>query len=77
MGNAPAMDSLLKIAGVESAETTPAGLIRVRHTEGASPAEAIVQAAVQNGWRLRHIAPDQTSLEEVFVQLTYQESASS
>lgn len=75
MGNAPAIDSLLKVEGVESAETTPAGFIRVRHTEGASPAEAIVQAAVQNGWRLHHIAPDQTSLEEVFVQLTYQEAA--
>ncbi|MEQ1767004.1 MAG: ABC transporter ATP-binding protein, partial [Methylotenera sp.] len=48
---------------------------RVRFAEGAAPAEAIVQAAVINQWGLYQIAPDQTSLEDVFVQLTYQEQA--
>ena len=33
------------------------------------PHEAIVQAAVKNKWGLYQIAPDQTSLEDVFVQL--------
>ena len=50
-------------------------MIRVRFAEDAAPAEAIVQAAVSNGWGLYQIAPDQTSLEDVFVQLTYQEQA--
>lgn len=35
----------------------------------------IVEAAVKNGWGLYQIAPDQTSLEDVFIQLTYQESS--
>jgi len=30
---------------------------------------------VQNSWGLYQIAPDQTSLEDVFVQLTYQDQA--
>jgi ABC-2 type transport system ATP-binding protein len=34
-----------------------------------------VKAAVKNGWGLYQIAPDQTSLEDVFIQLTYQNGA--
>lgn len=70
---APDTAELLKIDGVSEAEVLPSGLIRVRFEEGATPAEAIVQTAVQQGWGLHHIAPDQTSLEDVFMQLTYQE----
>ncbi len=72
---APKADDLLNIAGVVEAETLPSGMIRVRFEGDAAPAEAIVQAAVQQGWGLYQIAPDQTSLEDVFMQLTYQEQA--
>jgi ABC-2 type transport system ATP-binding protein len=34
-----------------------------------------VQAAVGNNWGLHQITPDQTTLEDVFVQLTYQDAA--
>jgi len=71
--HAPSTDELLKINGVSDAEVLSSGLIRVRFEDGATPAEAIVQTAVQQGWGLHHIAPDQTSLEDVFMQLTYQE----
>ena len=73
--NAPASEELLKVAGVESIEPLPNGLLRVQHAEGDSPAERLVQAAAANQWGLYQINPDQTSLEEVFVQLTYQEPA--
>lgn len=72
---APKADDLLNIAGVVEAETLPSGMIRVRFEGDTAPAEAIVQAAVQQGWGLYQIAPDQTSLEDVFMQLTYQEQA--
>ena len=72
---APKADDLLNIAGVVEAETLPSGMIRVRFEGDAAPAEAIVQTAVQQGWGLYQIAPDQTSLEDVFMQLTYQEQA--
>jgi ABC-2 type transport system ATP-binding protein len=65
---------LTAIAGVVEVEPAD-GLWRIRFSDGSQPHEAIVQAAVQNGWGLYHIAPDQTSLEDVFVQLTYHESA--
>ncbi len=71
--NPPTVDAMLKIAGVVEAESLPNNMMRVRFAEDAAPAEGIVQAAVSNGWGLYQIAPDQTSLEDVFVQLTYQE----
>lgn len=73
MNKPPKAAELLKIAGVEEAESVSDQLMRVRFAEGATPAEAIVQAAVAKGWGLYQIGPDQTSLEDVFVQLTYQE----
>lgn len=73
--NAPARDELLKVPGIESVEPLPNGLLRVHHSGGDSPAENLVQAANANQWGLYRINPDQTSLEEVFVQLTQQEPA--
>lgn len=73
--NPPQADALLKVAGVTEAEVLPSGLVRVRFADDADPAESIVQAAVANQWGLYQIAPDQTSLEDVFVQLTYQDQA--
>jgi ABC-2 type transport system ATP-binding protein len=73
--NPPKTDALLKVAGVTEAEVLPNGLVRVRFADDADPAESIVQAAVANQWGLYQIAPDQTSLEDVFVQLTYQDQS--
>jgi ABC-2 type transport system ATP-binding protein len=75
MLNPPSADELLKIAGITEVEVLSANQMRVRFADDAAPAEAIVQAAVKNNWGLHQIAPDQTSLEDVFVQLTYQEQA--
>jgi ABC-2 type transport system ATP-binding protein len=72
---APIAAELLKIDGVTEAEVLENGMLRVRFAENATPHELIVQAAVKNGWGLYQIAPDQTSLEDVFMQLTYQEVA--
>ncbi|MEO7344336.1 MAG: ATP-binding cassette domain-containing protein [Methylotenera sp.] len=75
MHNPPNPDALLKISGVTEVEALPSGLMRIRFADDVTPAESIVQASVQNGWGLHQIAPDQTSLEDVFVQLTYQEQS--
>ncbi len=75
MRNPPSVDEMLKVAGVVEAESLAGNLMRVRFADDAAPSEAIVQAAVINNWGLYQIAPDQTSLEDVFVQLTYQEQA--
>lgn len=73
--NAPTQDELLKVPGIESIESLPNGLLRVHHSGGDSPAESLVHAANVNQWGLYRINPDQTSLEEVFVQLTQQDPA--
>ena len=77
--NAPTVEALLKIKGVTEAELADNNMMRVRFAEGQdidkAPHEAIVQAAVKNKWGLYQIAPDQTSLEDVFVQLTFQDAA--
>ena len=73
--NAPSVEDLLKIKGVTEAEISDNNMIRVRFADNEKPHEAIVQAAVKNKWGLYQIAPDQTSLEDVFVQLTYQDAA--
>ena len=77
--NAPGVEELLKIKGVTEAEVADNNMMRVRfednQDQNKAPHEAIVQAAVKNKWGLYQIAPDQTSLEDVFVQLTYQDAA--
>ena len=77
--NLPSIEDLLKIKGVTVAELTENNMMRVRFAENQenakSPSEAIVQAAVKNKWGLFQIAPDQTSLEDVFTQLTHQDAA--
>ncbi len=73
--HAPQTADLLQIVGVSEAEAIDKNMMRVRFAENSMPHEAIVQAAVKNGWGLFQIAPDQTSLEDVFVQLTYQDAA--
>lgn len=75
--NLPAVEDLLKIKGVTEAEVTDNNMMRVRFAEDTMPSEAIVQAAVKNKWGLYQIAPDQTSLEDVFTQLTHQDAAES
>ncbi len=72
MHKAPSLATLEKIAHVEKAEALENGMIRVYFTPGESPAEQLVAAAVKANWGLYQIQPDQTSLEDVFVQLTHQ-----
>jgi len=72
---APSVEELLKIKDVTEVEVADNNMMRVRFAENMAPHEAIVQASVKNGWGLYQIAPDQTSLEDVFVQLTYHDAA--
>ncbi|ROH88451.1 ABC transporter ATP-binding protein [Pseudomethylobacillus aquaticus] len=75
LGQAPAQEQLLQITGVERVESLDNGLLRIHHTAGQSPAQRLVEAAVAGQWGMYQISPDQTTLEEVFVQLTFQEAA--
>jgi ABC-2 type transport system ATP-binding protein len=69
----PANEALLNVPGVTGVDALPSGLMRIHYSAGQTPVDALVQASVANNWGLHQIGPDQTSLEEVFVQLTFQE----
>jgi len=69
----PSIESLTNITGVTDAHVLDSGLVRIEFAAESAPAELIVEASVANRWGLYQIAPDQTSLEDVFVQLTFQE----
>jgi ABC-2 type transport system ATP-binding protein len=71
----PEIEAVAKIKGVADAELADDNMMRFRVEDGAMPQESIVKASVRNGWGLYQIAPDQTSLEDVFVQLTYHDNA--
>lgn len=71
--NMPEASALLKVAGVVDVEMVTSNLVRVRFDDDPAVADTLVKTAVEKQWGLFQIAPDQTSLEDVFVQLTYQE----
>jgi ABC-2 type transport system ATP-binding protein len=73
--HAPAAQELQQIAGVARVESAQDGLLRVFRSDGADPVDALVRASVQGNWGLTHLAPERATLEDVFVQLTQQESA--
>jgi ABC-2 type transport system ATP-binding protein len=66
----PALDELAAIPGVAHAERVSENLFRVRVAPQSDPTERIVALAAQKQWGLRQIGPAQTSLEDVFVNLT-------
>ncbi|HAL44018.1 MAG TPA: ABC transporter ATP-binding protein, partial [Methylophilaceae bacterium] len=62
--------ALKDVQGVTKVEKVETGMYRIHFKNKLSPSEAIVKLSVKNRWGLYQIAPDQTSLEDVFVQLT-------
>lgn len=73
--HAPTLDALTAIAGVTQAEIAGDNRFRIHVAPDNDPTERIVAAAAQQGWGLRQIGPAQTSLEDVFVNLTQREAA--
>jgi ABC-2 type transport system ATP-binding protein len=71
----PPIDRLRATAGVSDVVATGEGRFRVHFAPGSDPSEALVGAAGANDWGLYQLTPAQSSLEEVFVQLTRSEAA--
>ena len=68
--NAPLKNELLAFEGVSQVDKIDNTMYRVHFNHDYVPAEEIVITATKNKWGLFHIAPDVTSLEDIFVQLT-------
>ena len=65
--------SQLQLPGVIAVEKINDTLFEIQYTPGADPSEELAKAAAAQGWGLYQINRRQTSLEDVFVQLTQQE----
>jgi ABC-2 type transport system ATP-binding protein len=66
---APDITTLQQIPGVERIEQLSKGRIRI-HYGTDDPAEALVEQAASQGWRLYELAPERRTLEQIFIDLT-------
>ncbi len=69
----PNIVTLEKIQGITRIEALKNNMLRIAFAEDAQPHEKIVEISVESGWDLHQIAPDQSTLEDVFMHLTHQE----
>jgi ABC-2 type transport system ATP-binding protein len=72
--NPPPEDRLCALPGVTSVERIGDNLFRLSRDAELDPTDAIVARAVSDNWGLYEIGPAQSRLEDVFMQLTRQES---
>ncbi|WP_206022452.1 ABC transporter ATP-binding protein [Pseudoflavitalea sp. G-6-1-2] len=70
--NPPSTEELLAIPGITKADFLKERQVRLYFTGDQDITEKIVETSVRNGWRLREIGLDKTSLDEVFKQLSNQ-----
>lgn len=73
----PELDALLSIAGVVGVETIDENTLKIRFSDGIDATDAIVAKAVQESWGMFKLAQEDTSLESVFMNLTYGEAQAS
>lgn len=71
----PAVAELETITGVTAVETIDEQRFKLYHEPGQSPAETLVELAVQNQWRLTELTPEKRSLEQIFVDITTSEKS--
>ena len=70
MENLPATEDLLRIPGVSQIAFQTERQARIFFNGDPEITERIVEASVHNGWRLREITLDKTSVDEIFAQLS-------
>ena len=71
----PPLAALSALPGVGAVEEVSPSLMRVHFTSGEDPTDALVRESVARDWGLFQLQPAQTSLEDVFVNLTRREEA--
>jgi ABC-2 type transport system ATP-binding protein len=72
----PAIGELKAIPGVAGVDAEGTQMFRISFADQADPTDALVRRAVEKSWGLFQLVPAQTSVEEVFVQLTKKDEAS-
>ena len=72
--NAPDIATLQQLPGVSAARRLDDQRVRIEYS-GDSPAEALVEQSVANGWRLQELVTERHTLEQVFIELTAGDTA--
>jgi len=70
MDNPPVDTQLLQIPGATKVDFLTERQIRLYFNGDPSITETIIETSVRNGWRLREISLDKSSLDEIFAQLS-------
>ncbi|QEP43119.1 ATP-binding cassette domain-containing protein [Ectothiorhodospiraceae bacterium BW-2] len=70
----PPLTELEQISGVVAVEALAEGHFRLACDPEQDPAEQVAIAAVEAGWGLLELTPEQRSLEDIFVDITCSES---
>jgi len=73
----PDVEALLNIGGVQDVERLDAGRFRISYLAENNPDKALVESAVNQHWGLSELTPEKMSLEQVFVDITRAEFATS
>ena len=71
----PELKLLAKLAGVKKIENLDDGSLRVYHEPSNDPTEALVKLAMDKNWGIVQITPQRATLEDIFVELTTDDSA--
>jgi ABC-2 type transport system ATP-binding protein len=71
--NGSARTALEALPGVVALSEQGEGRFLLEHVGGSDPREAVFRLAVEKGWVLLALTPQQASLEDVFVRLTTRE----
>ena len=66
----PPVAELVRLPGVTRVEELGDGQFRLHHPAGAAPNTALLEQARADGWELWELMPEQTNLEQIFVELT-------
>jgi ABC-2 type transport system ATP-binding protein len=70
MDNPPSAEGFLRIPGVTKAEFLTERQIRVYFSGSQEITERLIETSVAQGWRLREISLDKSSLDEIFSHLS-------
>lgn len=72
--NAPSTGELETLPGITAVEALGEARFRLHHVPAQDPIEALVERAVAQRWGLCELMPERLSLEQVFVDITTEET---
>lgn len=71
--NPPDAHTLGRVAGISAVQSLGEGRFLMQAKTDAGSADALVQAACMNGWKLRELCLQQDSLEQIFLRVLHAE----